>query len=165
MYAPTIATGPKPDSWQKHDRRRPESCATGSRRSSGAQRDFSAGSAASASCRCANPAAGRLRECGPRVFLPPDETDLGGIVVLIRKKASQEVTSPVSTHGEKNPGTPPSATKARLRFLAAAYYQRPDEFSDELTALFGPAFRAWRNSFSRRDSARSTSSNSSNAIV
>jgi hypothetical protein len=25
-----------------------------------------------------------------------------------------------------------------LRFLAAAYYQRPDEFSDEMTALFGP---------------------------
>ncbi len=25
-----------------------------------------------------------------------------------------------------------------LRFLAASYYQRPDEFSDELTALFGP---------------------------
>ncbi len=72
----------------------------------------------------------------PRVFLPPDQTDLGNIVVLIRKKASQEVTSQLQ-HMVRKTRDPAERHESALGFLAAAYYQRPDEFSDELTALFG----------------------------
>jgi len=73
----------------------------------------------------------------PRVFLPPDDTDVGDMVVLIRKKASQEVTSQLQ-HMVRKTRDPVERHESALRFLAAAYYQRPDEFSDELTALFGP---------------------------
>ena len=72
----------------------------------------------------------------PRVFLPPDQTDLGNIVVLVRKKASQEVTSQLQ-HMVRKTRDPAERHESALGFLAAAYYQRPDEFSDELTALFG----------------------------
>jgi len=73
----------------------------------------------------------------PRVFVPPDETDLGHVVVLIRKKLSQEVTTRFQ-HMVRKTRDPAERRENALRFLAAAYYQRPDEFSDELTALFGP---------------------------
>lgn len=73
----------------------------------------------------------------PRVLLAPDDTDLGGIVVLIRKKASQEVTSQLQ-HMARKTRDPAERRESALHFLAAAYYQRPGEFSDELTALFGP---------------------------
>jgi hypothetical protein len=73
----------------------------------------------------------------PRVSLPPDETDLGHIVVLIRKTASQEVTTQFQ-HMVRRTRDPAERHESALRFLAAAYYQRPDDFSDEMTALFGP---------------------------
>jgi hypothetical protein len=73
----------------------------------------------------------------PGVFLPPDEMNLGGIVVLIRKQAPQEVTNQFQ-HMVRKTRDPAERHESALRFLAAAYYQRPDEFSDELTALFGP---------------------------
>jgi len=73
----------------------------------------------------------------PRVLLAPDDTDLGDIVVLIRKKASQEVTSQLQ-HMVRQTRDPAERRESALRFLAATYYQRPGEFSDELTALFGP---------------------------
>lgn len=73
----------------------------------------------------------------PRVSLPPDETNLGHVVVLIRKKASQEVTTQFQ-HMVRRTRDPAERFESALRFLAAAYYQRPDDFSDEMTALFGP---------------------------
>ena len=73
----------------------------------------------------------------PRVSVPPDETDLGDIVVLIRKKASREVTTQFQ-HMVRKTRDPAERFESALRFLASAYYQRPDEFSDEMTALFGP---------------------------
>ena len=73
----------------------------------------------------------------PRVSLPPDETDLGHIVVLIRKKASQKTTTQFQ-HMVRRTRDPAERFESALRFLAAAYYQRPDDFSDEMTALFGP---------------------------
>ncbi len=73
----------------------------------------------------------------PRVSLPPDETDLGHIVVLIRKKASQ-ITTTRFQHMVRRTQDPAERFESALRFLAAAYYQRPDDFSDEMTALFGP---------------------------
>ena len=73
----------------------------------------------------------------PRVKLLPDDTDVGDIVVLIRKKSSQEVTSQLQ-HMVRKTRDPAQRHASALSFLAAAYYQRPDEFSDEMTALFGP---------------------------
>lgn len=73
----------------------------------------------------------------PRVYLPPEQRSLGEIVVLIRKTASREVTSQLQ-HMVRKTRDPAQRHASALGFLAAAYYQRPDEFSDELTALFGP---------------------------
>ena len=73
----------------------------------------------------------------PRVTLLPDETDVGDIVILIRKKSSQEVTSQLQ-HMVRKTRDPAERHASALRFLAAAYYQRPAEFSDQMTALFGP---------------------------
>ena len=73
----------------------------------------------------------------PGVILPDDGADLGQIIVLIRKKASQEVTARFQ-HMVRKTRDPAERRESALRFLAEAYYQRPEEFSDELTALFGP---------------------------
>ena len=73
----------------------------------------------------------------PRVSVPPDEKDLGHIVVLIRKKVPQEATARFQ-HMVRKTRDPAERRESALRFLAAAYYQRPDEFSDQMTALFAP---------------------------
>ncbi|GMQ75508.1 MAG: hypothetical protein BMS9Abin01_0758 [Gammaproteobacteria bacterium] len=69
--------------------------------------------------------------------MPPNERDLGHVVVLIRKKASLEVTTRFQ-HMVRKTRDPAERRESALRFLAAAYYQRPEEFSDQMTALFGP---------------------------
>lgn len=73
----------------------------------------------------------------PGVTLPDDGANLGKVIVLIRKKASQEVTARFQ-HMVRKTRDPAERRESALRFLAEAYYQRPEEFSDELTALFGP---------------------------
>jgi len=73
----------------------------------------------------------------PRVKLLPDDTDVGDIVVLIRKKSSRQVTSQLQ-HMVRKTRDPAERHASALSFLAAAYYQRPAEFSDQMTALFGP---------------------------
>jgi len=73
----------------------------------------------------------------PRVSLADTATDLGHIIVLIRKKASQEVTSRFR-HMVRKTRDPAERFESALEFLAQAYYQRPEAFSDELTALFAP---------------------------
>lgn len=71
----------------------------------------------------------------PRVSLPDAGTDLGHVIVLIRKKTSREVTSRFQ-HMVRKTRDPAERFESALEFLAEAYYQRPEEFSDELTALF-----------------------------
>jgi hypothetical protein len=73
----------------------------------------------------------------PDVSLPGDGAGIGQIIVLIRKKASGEVTARIQ-HMVRKTRDPAERRESALRFLAEAYYQRPEEFSDELTALFGP---------------------------
>lgn len=73
----------------------------------------------------------------PGVSLPEDGADLGQVIVLIRKKASGDVTARFQ-HMVRKTRDPAERRESALRFLAEAYYQRPEEFSDELTALFGP---------------------------
>jgi hypothetical protein len=73
----------------------------------------------------------------PTVSLPADGAHPGRIIVLIRKQASLEVTARFQ-HMVRRTRDPAERLESALRFLAEAYYQRPDEFSDEMTALFAP---------------------------
>jgi hypothetical protein len=73
----------------------------------------------------------------PTVRLAPIGVELGRITVLIRKRKSAEVTARFQ-HMVRRTRDPAERRESALQFLAAAYYQRPDSFSDHLTALFGP---------------------------
>lgn len=72
----------------------------------------------------------------PRLRLAGSEPDLGPVTVLIVKAAPQEVTSQFR-HLARKTHDPVERYNGALKVLAEAYYQRPQEFSDELTALFG----------------------------
>jgi hypothetical protein len=72
----------------------------------------------------------------PRVLVGPPEADLGAITVLINKSEPGQVTSQFR-HLARKTHDPVERYNDALKLLAAAYYQRPEEFSDELTALFG----------------------------
>ncbi|MHC8508392.1 MAG: hypothetical protein ACYYKD_03180 [Rhodospirillales bacterium] len=62
---------------------------------------------------------------------------LGPVVVLILKQPEFSAT-PEFRHMVKQTHDPRQRREKALRFLASSYYQRAREFSDELTALFGP---------------------------
>lgn len=68
----------------------------------------------------------RLSETGP---------DLARVTVLIVRREPEETTAQFR-HIARKTQDPAERYDAALKFLAAAYYQRPREFSDELTALF-----------------------------
>ncbi len=72
----------------------------------------------------------------PRVLAGEPAADLGRVTVLINKSEPGEVTSQFR-HLARKTNDPEARYCDALKFLAAAYYQRPEEFSDELTALFG----------------------------
>ncbi len=73
----------------------------------------------------------------PRV-VAEDGTEAGRIVVLIVKADAPDITAQFR-HMVRKTHDPAERHDGALKFLAAAYYQRPQEFSDELTALFSPA--------------------------
>ena len=73
----------------------------------------------------------------PQVVSDPEGDDLGRITVLIVKRAPEQVTAQFR-HMVRRTHDPAEWYDAALRFLAAAYYQRPREFSDQMTALFAP---------------------------
>ena len=70
----------------------------------------------------------RLGEAGP---------PLGAITTLILRRAPAEATAQFR-HMVRKTQDPAERYASALEMLAAAYYQRPREFSDQLTALFGP---------------------------
>ncbi len=79
----------------------------------------------------------------PEVRLAPvdtllADTPLGAITTLIVRREPREATAQFR-HLVRKTQDPAERYDAALKTLAAAYYQRPQEFSDELTALFGPA--------------------------
>jgi hypothetical protein len=74
----------------------------------------------------------------PDLRLEGAEQALGPITVLILRKDPREATAQFR-HLVRKTQDPAERHDAALKTLAAAYYQRPREFSDELTALFGPA--------------------------
>ena len=72
----------------------------------------------------------------PRILSAEPEADLGTVTVLINKFEPQSVTSQFR-HLVRKTHDPVERYDSALKLLAAAYYQKPEEFSDELTALFG----------------------------
>lgn len=73
----------------------------------------------------------------PAVVLADGPGDLGQITTLIVRAEPEEMTAQFR-HTVLKTHDPAERYAAALRFLAAAYYQGPEDFSDELTALFGP---------------------------
>ena len=71
----------------------------------------------------------------PEVFVSGNS--LGAITVLMLKAASENYTAQFRYMVKKTPD-PAERYDAAIKLLAAAYYQRRQEFSDHLTALFGP---------------------------
>jgi hypothetical protein len=72
----------------------------------------------------------------PSVLLPSGES-LGRITVLIMKLEPEPITAQFK-HMVRRTHDPAERYENALEVLAAAYYQRPLEFADEMTALFGP---------------------------
>ena len=73
----------------------------------------------------------------PAVFLPDSEQPLARIIVLLIKQEPEEITAQFR-HLVRKTFDPADRYDSALKFLAAAYYQRATEFSDRMTALFGP---------------------------
>jgi hypothetical protein len=73
----------------------------------------------------------------PAVFLAGADQALARIVVLLIKTESQEITAQFR-HMVQKTFDPADRYDSAIKFLAAAYYQRASEFSDRMTALFGP---------------------------
>ncbi len=72
----------------------------------------------------------------PRALLTDPEVDLGPVTVLINQREPHEATSQFR-HLARKTHDPVERYNGALKLLSAAYYQRPEAFSDELTALFG----------------------------
>ncbi len=73
----------------------------------------------------------------PEVRLGEDGPPLGAITTLILRREPAEATAQFR-HMVRKTQDPAERYDGALEMLAAAYYQRPREFSDRLTALFGP---------------------------
>lgn len=71
----------------------------------------------------------------PTLVLPGGKT--AEVTVLIVQRAPEETTAQFR-HLVRKTQDPAERYKNALKHLAAAYYQYPRDFSDELTALFGP---------------------------
>lgn len=71
----------------------------------------------------------------PEVII--DDEAMSRIVVLINKRQDQSRV-PELKHMVLRTPDPKKRFESGLEFLAAEYYQYPDEFTDEITALFGP---------------------------
>lgn len=73
----------------------------------------------------------------PQVTMANEGRPLGAITVLIVKR-SPEVATAEFRHMARRTHDPAERYDSALKALAATYYQQPREFSDHLTALFGP---------------------------
>jgi hypothetical protein len=73
----------------------------------------------------------------PELRLTAEGPPLGAITTLILRREPAEATAQFR-HMVRKTQDPAERYDAALKMLAAAYYQRPREFSDQLTALFGP---------------------------
>ena len=77
----------------------------------------------------------------PEVTVNGDAAPLGQITVLIVKQAPEESTAQFR-HMVRKTHDPVQRLESALKTLQATYFQYPREFSDTLTALFGPGSQA-----------------------
>ena len=77
----------------------------------------------------------------PEVTVAGDAAPLGQITVLIVKQLPQESTAQFR-HMVRKTHDPALRLESALKTLQATYYQYPREFSDVITALFGPGSQA-----------------------
>ncbi len=73
----------------------------------------------------------------PALRLPGETGADPNITLLIVRREPEETTAQFR-HLVRRTHDPAERHDAALKVLAAAYYQKPHEFSDELTGLFGP---------------------------
>ena len=73
----------------------------------------------------------------PEVTLEAGREALGPVIVLLLKAEPAEATAQFR-HMVRKTNDPAERLQSALKLLQAAYYQRPREFSDVMTALFGP---------------------------
>ncbi len=71
----------------------------------------------------------------PKVQFNNSKNWFGPITVLISKRLGMNITAQFRFIAKKNQD-PKERMEAALKHLAEAHYQRPEEFNDELTALF-----------------------------
>jgi hypothetical protein len=74
---------------------------------------------------------------GMRPVLEVASRRVGRITVVLNKRDGGETTAQFRFMVQKT-HDPVERYEAAIRHLAAAYYQRPESFCDQLTALFGP---------------------------
>ena len=72
----------------------------------------------------------------PTVTMDEDK-QLGQITTLIAKKSPENITAQFK-HMVKKTQDPTERWEAAMRLFSEMYYQDPKDFSDEMTALFGP---------------------------
>ena len=73
----------------------------------------------------------------PDVVLAGETDTVARITVLIVKAEPEEATDRFR-HFYRRTHDPADRFDAAMAYLAAVYYQRPAEFADEMSALFGP---------------------------
>ncbi len=64
-----------------------------------------------------------------------------GVTIVLVRKDSVSITKEFR-HMVKRTGDPKQRYEAALKYMAESYYQHPMEFSENLTALFGPGSSA-----------------------
>ena len=85
---------------------------------------------------CGRPTAGMR----PRVLTPRGDELSPGIIVLIVEEESADSTA-LFRHQYLRTNDPTERYEKIVEILAASYFQHPENFSDVLTALFGPGSR------------------------
>jgi hypothetical protein len=80
----------------------------------------------------------------PDVVVGDTETAYAGVTIVIVRKQSADITKEFR-HMIKRTGDPKLRYEAALKFMAESYYQHPTEFSENMTALFGPGSSAAEN--------------------
>ncbi len=73
----------------------------------------------------------------PQVTLPGAKSALGPITLLLIRREPREDTA-AFRHMVRRTHDPAERLASALRLLQATHYQRPRDFSDVMTALFGP---------------------------
>lgn len=73
----------------------------------------------------------------PAVILPGADEAMGHIITVMSKSPAYSVTSEL-VHMSAKTNDPAQRRDNALRFLAAGYFQKAEEFSDILTATFPP---------------------------